>query len=214
MRRVRVGTENTTRYQHLDGGLFHIHNADLTAAGLGAQHDVVSDIEGVLHIAGGVVFGYVQAGEVVVIVLNFGTLVNFKAHTGKDINDLVFDQRDGVQTAVGAHLGGHGDVHGFGGVAGCQRSLLDLRGQGLVLRLCPLLELVDRLADGGALLLGDVAQGLGQPGNLAVFAQKLLPEFRKLGLVCHSGARLLYGGAQFLDFFFHSTPRFLRWGQG
>ena len=149
-----------------------------------------------------------------VIILNFGTLVNFKAHTGKDIDDLVFDQRDGVQTAVGAHLGGHGDVHGLGGVAGSQRGLLDLRRQSLILCLGPLLELIDALADGGAFFLGNIAQGLGQPGDLAVFAQKLLPEFRKLGLVCHSGARLLDGGAQFLDFFFHSTPRFLRWGQG
>ena len=89
----------------------------------------------------------------------------------------------GCRLPVVRHLGGHRNVHRLGSVAGSQRRLLDLLRQGLVLSLDPLLEFVDGLADGGAILLGDIAQALGQACDLAVFAQVFLPEVRKLGFV-------------------------------
>ena len=206
MGRVRVRAEHTAGYQHLDRGLFTIHYTDLAAAGLGAQHNVIRDIEGILHIAGGMVLRHIQAGEVVVIVLDLRAFINFKAHAGEYINDLVLDEGDGVQVAGRADLGGHRNVHRLGSVAGSQRRLLDLLRQGLVLSLDPLLEFIDGLTDSGAILLGDIAQALGQACDLAVFAQVFLPEVRKLGFVSDDCASLLNSSAQLLDFFFHSTP--------
>ena len=113
-----------------------------------------------------------------------------------------------MQHAVRANLGGHRDIDGLGGVAGSQGSLLDLLRQCLILFLGPLLELVNGLADGRAILLGNVTQALGQACDLAVLAQVFLPEVRKLGFVGDGCAGLLNGGAQLFDFFFHSTPLF------
>ena len=62
-----------------------------------------------------------------------------------------------------------------------ERGLFDLLGQGLILCLGPLLELIDGLADGRTVLLGDIAQTLGQARDLAVLAQIFLPEVRKPG---------------------------------
>ena len=206
---IGVRAEDAARDQHFDGGLFHIHHADLAAAGLGAQHDVIGHIEGVLHIAGGVILGHIQAGEVVVVILDLGTFVDLKAHAGENVDDLVLDESDGMQAAVQANLRGHGDVHGFGGVAGSQGSLLHLDGQGLILALGPLLELVDGLANGRTILFGHIAQGLGQPGNSAVFAQEFLPEVRQLCLIGDSGGSFFNRRAQLFDFLFHSTPLFM-----
>ena len=61
-----------------------------------------------------------------VVVLDLGAFVNFKAHTGEHVNDFILDEGDGMQHAVGANLGGHRDIDGLGGVAGSQGSLLDL----------------------------------------------------------------------------------------
>ena len=50
------------------------------------------------------VLRHIQAGEVVVIILNLRAFINFKAHAGEYINDLVLDEGDGVQVAVRADL--------------------------------------------------------------------------------------------------------------
>ena len=209
---VGVRTEHTAGHQHLDGGLFAVHDADLPGAGVGAQHDVLGHIERILHIAGRVVLRHVQPGEVVVVVLDLRAFVDLKPHAGEHVHDLVLDEGDGMQAAVGPLLGGQRDVHRFGGVAGRQGGALHLGRQGLVLRLGPVLELVDGLAHRRAFLLGDVAQGLGQPGHRAVLAEELLPEGRQFRLVGDGCARLFNGGAQFLDLFFHSTPLLSRGG--
>ena len=64
----------------------------------------------------------------------------------------------------------------------------------LVLSLDPLLEFVDGLADGRAILLGDIAQALGQPCDLAVllryFCQKSEAGlFRRLRRHCSIATR-------------------------
>ena len=111
-----------------------------------------------------------------------------------------------MQIAGGAGLGGQRDIHRLGGVAGRQRGLFHLGRQRLILRLRPVLELVDGLAHGRTVLFGHVPQRLGEACHRAVLAQKFLPERRQFRLIGDGRARLLDGGAQFLDFFFHSTP--------
>src|SRR5699024_11731526 len=56
-----------SRHQHLDGWALGVHGADLAGGGLGAQQQLVGQVEGVLHIPGGVVLGDVQAGKAVVV---------------------------------------------------------------------------------------------------------------------------------------------------
>lgn len=104
-----------------------------------------------------------------VVILNLRTFVDLKAHAGENVDDLVLDESDGMQAAVQANLRGHGDIHGFGGVAGQpgQPALPGRTGPDTGPR--PLLELVDGLANGRAILFGHIAQGLGQPGNSARF---------------------------------------------
>ena len=122
------------------------------------------------------ILGDIQAGEVVVIILDLRGIGHGKAHAGEDINDLVGDQRQGVQAAHGAGLGGQGDVHRLGRVAGCQLCLLDFLGSGVIVRLHFLLELVDDLAHGRTLFGRDRAQIFHQGRDLTVFAEVLLPE--------------------------------------
>ena len=113
---------------------------------------------------------------------------------------------DRVQAAGLANLGGHCDVDGLGGVAGFECGLFDLLGQGLILCLGPLLELIDGLADGGTVLLGDIAQTLGQARDLAVLAQVFLPEVRSWALSVTSALACSMAARSSLNFFFHSTP--------
>ena len=202
---VGVGTEDTAGYQHLDGRALGVHDADLAAAGLGAQHDVLGHIEGVLHIPGGMVLGHVQAGEVVLVVLDLGAFVDFKAHTGENVDDLVLDQGDGMQAAGGVALAGQGDVHRLGLVAGFQFGSLDLGGQGLIHALCPDLAFVDELAGGGTVFLGHLPQALGQAGDGPVLAEVFLPEGGKFLFVVHGVTVSFQLRAQCVDLFLHGS---------
>ena len=141
-----------------------------------------------------------------VIVLNFGAFVNFKAHAGKHINDLILDLGDRMQCAGGVVGAGQGDIHGFGLVAGGKLGLFDFGGSSLILALHPDLELVDGFTGGGAFLFGNIAQGLGQSGHAAVFAQILLPKGGKFIFVVHCCKVGFQLGAQCGDFFFHNAP--------
>ena len=201
---VRVGAEHPAGHQHLDGGLFGVHGADLAGGGLGAQQQLVGQVEGVLHIPGGMVLGHVQAGKAVVVVLDLGALVNFKAHARKGVDDLVAHQRQRVQPAGGAGLGRQGDVHRLGRVAGGQLGLPHPDGGCVVVGLHLLLQLVDGLAHGGALGRVDGAQLFHQGGHLPVFAQVLLPEGRQRLLGGHlRKVGLGLPGQLFHDFLHH-----------
>ena len=203
---IGVRAENAAGNQDLDGRLFHIHHTDLAAAGLGAQDNVICNVESILHIAGRMIFRNIQAGEVVVIVLNFGPFKNLKAHAGKNIDNLVFDQRDGMERAGFTMCARQRDVHSLGTVALCEFGRFNLIGKSLVLPFCPDFELVDGLAGGRALLFGHIAQRLGQASHAAILAQILLPECREFLFVVHSGAVGFQFRAQCRDFFFHNTP--------
>ena len=160
------------------------------------------------------VLGHVQAGEVVVVVLNLGALINFKAHAGKDVDDLVLDQRDGMKGAGFAAGAGQRDIHGLRLVAGGQLGSLDGFRERFVLPFHPDLELVDGLAGGGAVLPGHIPQRLGQAGDAAVFAQVFLPEGGKLLFAVHGGAVGFQFRTQCCDFFFHTTPLWITHGAG
>ena len=205
---IRVAAEHTAGDQHLDGGLHPVHGADLAVGGLGAQQKILGQIKSILHIPGGVILGHIQAGEVVVVIVDLRGIAHLKAHTCKGIDDLVFHQRDGVQRALRANFGGHGDVHRFGGVAGVHFGAAHLLGGLVILGLHLLLELVDDLTGGGALGGRHIAQLFHKAGHLAVFAQVFLPKGRKRFAAVHSGKALLYLGGKFVDHILHNSCSF------
>ena len=155
------------------------------------------------------VLGHVQAGEVVLVVLDLGAFVDLKAHAGEDVDDLVLDQGDGMQPAGQVGLAGQGDVHRLGLVAGFQLGGLDLGGQSFVHALGPDLAFVDELAGGGAVFLGHVPQALGQAGDGAVLAEVFLPEGGKFLLVVHGVTVGFQLRAQCVDLFLHFAPLLL-----
>ena len=173
---VRVRAEHAAGDQHLDGRLLAVHSADLTTGGLSAQQELIRQIEGILHIAGGVILGHVQAGEVVVVVLDLRGIRHGKAHTGEHVDDLVGDQRQRVQTAHRAGLGRQRDIHRLRSIAGSKFCLLHLFCSSVVICLNLCLEFIDDLAHSGALFRRNGAQVLHQGRDLAVFAEVLLPE--------------------------------------
>ena len=151
------------------------------------------------------VFGHVEPGEVVVVVLNFGAVEDFKAHAGEHVDDLVLDEGDRVQAAGRAAGAGQRDIDGLGLVAGLELGGRDLGGEGFIHALGPGFAGVDELAGRGAVFFGHIAQALGQAGHFAVFAQILLPEGGKFLLAAHGGAVGFKLRAQCVDFFFHTS---------
>mgnify|MGYP006892993012 CR=1 FL=1 len=141
------------------------------------------------------VLRHIQAGKVVVVVLDLGALVNLKAHTGEHVDDLILDEGDRVQAAGLANLGGHRDVDGLGGVAGLERGLFDLLGQGLILCLGHCLNSLMVLPTAGRSSLGTSRRLLVRPATspflLRYFCQK--SESRALSvtsaLACSMAAR-------------------------
>ena len=75
-----------------DGRLVVFHIAHLYRGGVRAQQHVGIglDKKRVLHIARRVIFGQVECGKVVPIVLNFWAFGNVEANAQKDIDDLIF----------------------------------------------------------------------------------------------------------------------------
>ncbi len=67
---------------------------------------LIGQIEGILHIAGGVILGHVQAGKVVVIVLDLREGAHRKAHAGEHVDDLVGDQGQRCRPPMGRVLAG------------------------------------------------------------------------------------------------------------
>ena len=89
----------------------------------------------------------VQRREVVVIVLNLGTLEDLEAHAGEDIDQLVPDLRDRMQIAGNAPAGGHGDVDLLALILRLQLPALHLIIHGIEIFKRPVLESVDVLAE-------------------------------------------------------------------
>ena len=94
----RLVAENSPGADDPDGRFLVLHRTDLNRTGVCAQQDVriFRDEEGVLHVAGRMFGWKVQRREDVPVILDFGTFRHGVAQTGKDLDNLVFDQRDRV----------------------------------------------------------------------------------------------------------------------
>ena len=84
-----VGAEHAARAGDADGGLAAEHGAGLHRAGVGAQHDVVVHVEGVLGVPGGMVLGQVQKLKVIMIQFDFRALHDVEAQAREGGEHLV-----------------------------------------------------------------------------------------------------------------------------
>src|SRR5215470_300594 len=112
MRGVRdVVPEDLARADDAHGRTLRLHGPDLHGRGVGAQHHVGGHVEGVLHVARGMIVGEIERAEVVVVGLHLGPLRHREAEPFEDGNDLFLHADDGVDGAGGGEAAGQGEIH-------------------------------------------------------------------------------------------------------
>lgn len=165
-----------------DRRLFLFHDPDLHPGGLGAEKNVIVNIEGVLGVAGRMVFGDVQRLEIVVVGLHLGPFRHFKAHGAENIAQLLLHLGKGMPCSQPRCFSGGGNVHPF-------RLQLDIPRRRF--QLCRLFgefflklgaDFVGECADDRTLLGGKSAHAAENRGQLSFFTE--IPD-----------AQLLRGGA-------------------
>ena len=112
------------------------HGADLDGRSVGAEEEAVAggfgglrgDLEGVLSVAGGMVFGEVEGFEVVEVGLDLRAERGGVAEVVEDFDDAVAGGDEGVRDAGGAEGAGEGNVEGLNELSrgGYFNSLFDL----------------------------------------------------------------------------------------
>ena len=142
-RRNGFVAEHAARRNDADRRRARLHGADLDVGRVGAQRPVgvSGQKEGVLHVAGRVFRRKIQGRKVVPVVLHFGSLSNGKAHSAKDVDELVAHLTDRV-VASGGHT-----PPGAGYVFGRDAHFEFDRSEGLHLCLHRGFELIQQLAN-------------------------------------------------------------------
>ena len=106
---------HTAGGQNANGQFLFFHGTDLHVGGLCAEQDaaVFGQIEGIGPFPGGMTVGCVQLGEVIVGEFDLLIVQNIKAHSDKDVFNLIEYVVHGMLVANGNFLAGNGHVHGF-----------------------------------------------------------------------------------------------------
>ena len=174
-RRVRdvvIVAIHAARRDHRERRLAREHRADLHRRGVRAQQLAVREIEGVVHRARRMIVGDVERFEVVEVVFDLGTGLDFEAGLAEHLLDAQPHLRDRMQAAARLAASRQRDVDAF---------LRELRGDARLLELGALL--LDALLD----LFADAIEGapasfarLGQLAEALSFSvsQPLLPSVR------------------------------------
>ena len=209
MRRiVGVAAIDTPGRDHSDRSirLVLLHRTCLHGRGLRAQQNILRDVEGILHIARGVILRQVERLKVVVVRLDLRAFLHRKAHLQKDFLDAVQRDRERMQMSDLHRAAGQRDIDLLGVDLGRQFTL------GKFLRLLreELLEfgsrLVDDLADARTFLLRNCAHAAHECRQLSLFPQNLdtyIVKFtQRARRLCNrsSGTRL-----EFSDLFVHNV---------
>ena len=145
-----------------------------------AADDRNAQIQRVLHVAGGMIRRHVQRFEVVVVVLDFGSLEDLVAHAGEDVFDLLADTHQRVDAPDRRLASGQGDIDGSRRRSRLGDSATLLLDRGFDFGL----EGVDETPELAASLGRERAERLHQPGHRAgLAAQKVIVERleRRLG---------------------------------
>ena len=77
------------------------HGSSLYRRSLGTHENILSDIEGILHIAGWMILWQIQCLKVIIILFNLRAFLNAEAHTHKDIFDFHQGQSQRMEMASG-----------------------------------------------------------------------------------------------------------------
>ena len=141
-----------------DGRFVGLEDADLGVGGVGAEEHVGADVEGVLHVAGGMVGRKVEPFVVVVVGIDVGAVLDGEAHAGEDLDGLVAHAGDEVLVLEEGASAGKGDVDLFFldplGLFGEGEAFIGLGGElGDFF-----FELVDPFAKAGSVFGGAVAE--------------------------------------------------------
>ena len=182
MRQVEVvAAVYASWYDDAQGRLVRLHVPDLHGRGMRPQQrsDIVRatrfpldrrrEIEGVLHVARGMLGGHVERVEAVPVVFGFRPFDDGEAHAAENRFELVADDRQGMPVAEAGPPSGQRDVDGAGRPRGC----LGVLGVRLPALLDRLLQLVRIAADVLFLLRSRGADGLHPRGDHAVLAPEV-----------------------------------------
>ena len=99
VRDVGVPAVHAARADDPHRRLLPLHGPDLHRRGVRPQEHLAAHVEGVLHVAGGVVLRDVEGLEVVVVELDLGPLGDREAHAREHVDDLVVHLREGMEGA-------------------------------------------------------------------------------------------------------------------
>src|ERR1700722_16948477 len=97
-----------------DRGFLCFHRPGLNAAGMGAQQPIgmPMDIEGVLHVACGMVLGKIECGKIMPVIFDLGAFRDGKAQAAKYMEDLIAHEGDRMMGAERNGVPGQTEVDG------------------------------------------------------------------------------------------------------
>ncbi|MNC07435.1 hypothetical protein D3C75_549850 [compost metagenome] len=182
-----------------------LHGADLHTGGVGTQHQIGIEVEGIVIGTRRVMSRNIQRIEVVEAIFNLGTALDLETHLAKQALDAFNGAGHRVQATVLDAATRQADVDGLGGQLLVQHGNFEgvtTRVQGI---LNQLLGLVDHGACGGTLLRRKGAQALHLLGEKALFTQIFDPDFVEGGDVAYA----LNFGLGLADYFFKLLHVFL-----
>lgn len=112
---VIVIAVHRARADHADGavGRTGLHGTSLYRRGLGPHEEFIGQIERVLHVAGRMILRQVQCLKVKIVIFNFRTFGDFKAHAHEDLFDLTQGERHRMQMPFGCLAARQGHVNLF-----------------------------------------------------------------------------------------------------
>ena len=114
----------------------------------------------------------VKSGEIVIIVLYLGTLINGKAHSGKDIYKLISYRCDRMKITLFLHLGRHGYIDLLALIAELHFFFLQLGIDILKKAESPLFCLIDCFSEVGLLLCGNLRHLFHKSGKFSLLGVK------------------------------------------
>ena len=103
----------TTRTDDTDRGIHLLHYSNLHGRSLCPEQLAILKVDGSVQIAGGVIGRGVQGVEVMVLVLDFGTIGDSESHATKDVDYLIGNARQRMEPARGRPPAGQGYVKAF-----------------------------------------------------------------------------------------------------
>ena len=165
----RLVAEDAPGGDEADGEGVGFHVAHLHGRGVGTEQDigVFLDEKRVLHITGRMLFGEIEGGEDMPVVLYLGSFGDGKSEAGKDIEYLILDHREGMPRAEAHGVSGQGEVHAAASAVGIGEAVFQV----IHLVQGGSLEVIQGAPDFLFLLEGNVLEVVEKGGNGSFLAE-------------------------------------------